>query len=658
MKALPLAYRQVHLDFHTSEHIPNIGAHFDAEKFAADLEAAHVNSITCFSRCHHGLIYHDTKFPARHPHLTRNLLKEQIDACHVRGIRVPIYITVGFDEYMAQRHPEWIELQADGKIKGAAPLQPGWRKMCLNTPYVDYVLEQTIEVLDNFPTDGLFFDIIHQGTCCCRWCMAGMASEGIDPEDESARHRYSREVLHRLRRRFTDEIRKRSDDCLIFWNSGHVDPSFRPTLDTWTHLELESLPSGGWGYDHFPLTVRYARNLGKDHLGMTGKFIKTWAGFGEFKNPAALEYECFTSLAEGSKVSIGDQLHPDGRLNPATLQLIGGVYAQVEAREPWCAGSTAITEIAIFNPEGIGVHDGRVDTSAGGAHRMLVEAHYQHDVVDAEMDWSRYKVLILPDKIRLDDALAAKVRDYLASGGRLIASHQSGLAMERDEFVLPELGVRYLAEARHSPDFLWARKALSHCVPDAAHVVFERGLEVEPVSGSETLADVWWPYFDRTYAHFCSHRHTPEEKASGFPGVVATENTIYFAHPLFGSFMRHGVLTYKRLVLNALRRLLPEQLVKTNAPSTARVSLQRQEVEKLTVAHVLHYVPEQRYREIQTIEEAIPLHDVELSLRLDRAPRRVYLAPQETALPFRWEGGRAKVTLPRVRGYALVVFQE
>ena len=29
-----------------------------------------------------------------------------------------------------------------------------------------------------------------------------------------------------------------------------------------THLELESLPTGGWGYDHFPLSARYAQTLG------------------------------------------------------------------------------------------------------------------------------------------------------------------------------------------------------------------------------------------------------------------------------------------------------------------------------------------------------------------------------------------------------------
>ena len=37
-----------------------------------------------------------------------------------------------------------------------------------------------------------------------------------------------------------------------------------------THLELESLPTGGWGYDHFPFSARYCQGLGVDYLGMTG----------------------------------------------------------------------------------------------------------------------------------------------------------------------------------------------------------------------------------------------------------------------------------------------------------------------------------------------------------------------------------------------------
>ena len=68
-QSLPLRYRQIHLDFHTSGHIPDIGIDFDPEEFAATLKKAHVNSVTCFGRCHHGYIYHKTDiFPERiHP---------------------------------------------------------------------------------------------------------------------------------------------------------------------------------------------------------------------------------------------------------------------------------------------------------------------------------------------------------------------------------------------------------------------------------------------------------------------------------------------------------------------------------------------------------------------------------------------------------------
>ncbi len=658
MPPLPLASRQIHLDFHTSELIPRIGSRFDPAAFAETLVQAHVNSVTCFSKCHHGMIYHDTRFPARHPHLERNLLREQVEACHDRGIRVPIYISVGFDEFMARRHPEWIEIQPDGTRRGA-PLQAGWKKLCLNSSYVDYLSEQTREVLNNFPTDGLFFDIIHQYQCCCPVCLQGMHSEGLNPEEEVDRKRFARSVLIRLMDRITTEVRAVNAECLVFWNSGHVDPGFRQVLHNYTHLELESLPSGGWGYDHFPTTVRYARNLGRDYLGMTGKFQKTWAGFGEFKNPAALEYECFTTLAEGGKLSIGDQLEPTGLLDPATMALIGGVYAQAEAREPWCVGATAVTELAIYNPEELGVHDGRVDTSAGGAYRMLLEHHYQFDLVDSQMDWTRYRVVILPDKIRLTEGLLERCRAYLANGGFIFASHLSGLAAERDQFALTELGVRNLGASAFEPEYWQAHSEVGEGIPPSQHVVYERGLRIATEPGCAVLADVWHPYFNRTYAHFCSHRHTPAEAPSGDAALVVTHNTAYFAHPLFAGYMRHGVRPYKLLVLNTLRRFLPDtgKRVITNAPTTAHLTLMRQESEDRWVLHLLHYVPEQRFREIQTIEEALPLERIEVSVLLEREPTRVYLAPDRSDLPFTWDGARVSLVVPRVEGHSMVVFE-
>ena len=34
-------------------------------------------------------------------------------------------------------------------------------------------------------------------------------------------------------------------------------------------VESTSLPSGGWGYDHFPISARNANTLGMEYIGMT-----------------------------------------------------------------------------------------------------------------------------------------------------------------------------------------------------------------------------------------------------------------------------------------------------------------------------------------------------------------------------------------------------
>ena len=104
-----LSPRQIHLDFHTSELIPQVGARFDAAGFARMAREAAVSSMTVFARCHHGWLYYPSaRFPELvHPQLAaKNLLPEQVRALHDAGIRAPIYITVQWDYHSANTHPE------------------------------------------------------------------------------------------------------------------------------------------------------------------------------------------------------------------------------------------------------------------------------------------------------------------------------------------------------------------------------------------------------------------------------------------------------------------------------------------------------------------------------------------------------------------------
>ena len=654
-----LRYRQIHLDFHTSEHIPDIGRDFDPDEFSDTLKQAHVDSVTCFARCHHGWLYYPSSaFPERvHPHLMRpNLLGEQIEACHKRDIRVPIYITVQWDEFTANEHPEWLALDADGKVMGTAPYEAGfYRFLCVNSPYLDFLKAQTRELLETVPVDGLFFDIVQPKDDSSKWTRAGMEAEGLDPSDQGARVRYGLTMIHEFKRDMTAFVRQFNKECTIFYNAGHVGPKHRGIVDAYTHLELESLPSGGWGYLHFPVSVRYARNLGIDCLGMTGKFHTSWGDFHSFKNRAALEFECFQMLALNTRCSVGDQLHPHGRICPHTYKSIGSVYESVEEKEPWCTGARAVTDIGILTPEEFSANasHGGLPAAAFGVVRMLQELHQQFDIIDTSADFGAFRVLILPDSIPVSSGLVAKLDRYLEGGGALLASHRSGLNPEGDAFALEALGVKLVGDAPFCPDFIVPRGELVTGMPAEEMVMYKRGLEVQAREGSDVLADVHASFFNRDWRHWCSHQHTPSAREVAYPGVVRKGQAIYLAHPVFEQYHANAPRWCKQLVANALGLLLPQPLVRVDGPSSLIVTLNEQKEDKRWVLHLLHYIPERRGQDFDVIEDVIPLHDVRVSLRLPGKAGRITLVPQDQDLEIGADGARTMFTVPCVNGHQM-----
>jgi len=672
-----LRFRQVHLDFHTSESIAGIGMAFDPEDFADTLVRANVDSITCFARCHHGWLYYDSQLnpERRHPHLTTDLLRRQIEVCHDHDIRVPIYITVQWDHYTANQHPEWLAIDDQGKPFGTPPFEAGfYRRLCVNSPYRDFLKAHTQEVLESLPTDGLFFDIVGVLPCACQHCRAGMVAQGLDPAKLANRQLYAQHMIDEFKRDMTAFVRRFNADCTIFYNAGHVGTRDRATTDAYTHWELESLPSGGWGYLHFPIAQRYARTLGPDCLGMTGKFHTSWGDFHSFKNQAALEYECFRMLALGAKCSVGDQLPPSGAIEPHVYNLIGAVYGSVAQKEPWCRGARPLNDIAVLSPEEFaGADAGRLLQATMGIERMLDEGSHQFDIIDSMADFSAYKLLVLPDSIPVDAKLATRLEQYVAQDGAIIASFESGLTPAQDGFALTLLGVELAGEGprdangqlvrgRHFPsndytEYLRPGTAIGTGLPPTEHAMYMRGLEVHATGTTEVLADTIASFFDRTYQHFSSHRQTPSSGEVRGPAIVRNGQVIYFAQPIFSQYAQNAPRWCKQLFLNAVALLLPQPLLRHNGPSSVFASLLDQSSHKRWVAHLLHYIPERRGSDFDVIEEAIPLHDLEVSVRAPLGVQRVVTAPDGNELPFRVEGQRLIFTLPRLNGHQMIALE-
>jgi hypothetical protein len=677
MAQTELRFRQIHLDFHTSEQIAGIGSAFDAELFVDTLMRAHVDSVTCFARCHHGWLYYDSALnPERcHPHLSSDLLRQQIAVCQQHGIRVPVYITVQWDHFSAEQHPEWLARDEQGRPFGGSTFDDGfYRRLCVNSPYRDFLKAHTREVLELFPVDGFFFDIVHPLPCACRHCRTAMEELGMDPANLAQRQAFGAQTITAFKREMTAFVRQFNADCTIFYNAGHVGTRDRAIVDAFTHWELESLPSGGWGYLHFPIAQRYARTLGLDCLGMTGKFHTSWGDFHSFKNRTALEYECFRMLALGAKCSIGDQLPPAGLLEEPVYNLIGSVYSSVAQKEPWCRGARPLSDIGVLSPEEfVGSEEVRLPQATMGVERMLDEAAQQFDIIDSQADFDRYRVLVLPDHISLDSTLAAKVQRYLDTGGALIATFESGLTPAKDGFAIADFGVMLnsdgprdaqgqLVRGRQYPsgdyaEYLRPGSTIGVGLAATEHVMYMRGTDVQATPDTEVLAETVASFFDRTYRHFSSHRQTPSSGTVRGPAIVRRGRAIYCAHPLFSQYAQNAPRWCKQLILNVLQLLLPEPLLRHNGPSSVFATVLEQPAEKRLITHVLHYIPERRGFDFDVIEETIPLHDLTISVRSARTIRRVASTPEGVELPFTMEGERVTFTLPRLDGHQIMALE-
>jgi len=658
-----LAFRQVHLDFHTSEAIPGIGKNWDKAHFQDMLRLGYVNSITVFSKCHHGWSYHPTQVPlgAMHPHLEIDLLGAMIEAAHEIGVKTPAYISVGIDEKLVRSHSDWLIRLPDGNTTWVGWLEAGFHEFCMRSPYLDYVIAQAEETTRNYDIDGMFLDIVGVRECTCQYCSEELRRRGLDPRDERARKMLGRETYLNYARRINAAIHAIKPELRIFHNSGHVTRGDRELAFVNTHLELESLPTGGWGYDHFPLSARYVQGLGLEFLGMTGKFHNTWGEFGGYKHPNALRYEAALSLANGAKISVGDQMHPFGQLDPATYAIIGAAFAEVEVKESWCHDVQNVADVGVISLESVtgiaqgqgAVHDvGLVDA---GVVRVLQEGHILYDVIDPDADFNRYQVIILPDAVPPIPSLCAKLTGYLQQGGKIFATGASLLDLDAGEFAL-DFGVKYLGETQFSPEYLAPRFPLADWAP-AAFVVYTTAKAIAATHGT-VLADRQDPFFNRDYLHFCSHQHAPNTTETAGPAMVRTAQTVYLAIPAFKSYAEHGQNALREIILHGLRELLPAPALTTTLPAQGLQTVQRQASEGRTIVHLLYGVPVKRGQGVEVIEDLIPLRDVSLALRVNDIPARVYLAPQNIDLPFTVQDGILQATVPEFCCHQMVVVSE
>lgn len=646
-------------DFHTMPACPDVGRDFDFDKITDKIKECGVDYVVFPARCNLGVAYYDTDVGIRHPSLKYDLWGKLSEACHKKGIALSAYINVGISHEEGLLHRDWTVVTPEGYAY-RPPFQSSWfRNMCYNSPYAGHLLQMVGELVNGYDIDGFFFDCFSVCQCVGSECVKEMKVLGIDWNDKDARSQFAQMSQLRLMNKLSKKIKDSGKDLLVYFNG----PSFADQKDAGSYLEHECLPTGGWGYDALPTYARYSRNLGKPVLNMTGRFHESWGDFGGLRTEHSLEYDCINGIANCMRTTIGDHFHPRGDINQPMFDLIRKIYGRLQKLEPWVDGAKQVVDIAVIvSKSAFQCSDPSYASSlltAYGASRMLCELKQQFDILTPDRDFAQYKVLVLADNVTISNAMAKKIRAFLAKGGSVISTGCAGLDPECKKFALKEWGITFEGESPHDPAYMAPPVGkLAAGFPDMPLTLYERGTQIKPGKGTAVLAEIIAPYYNHGFDGEHYFGYLPPDKKTGKPAITRKGNVVHFAHPTFITYHKHAQVPMKALFGNILAELLPNPAVKIpDMPSFGRVTVTEQPGRMMV--YLMSYVPEKRGAMIEMIEEPIELNNLDIAVKVgSRKVRSVYMAPDRQQLKFKTAGGGyVSFTVPNVKGYALAVIE-
>ena len=527
--------RKIHLDFHTAAYVDKIGAKWDPDEFAATLADNGLNAVTVFAKGHHGFAFYNTKIGTVHPGLDFDLLKAQIEACHKRGIKVLAYFSINVDELWATTeegvNPNWEKFQ-----QVDANPEKSYIK--------DYTWPMIREVVENYDIDGFWFD------------FPG----------------YDEFVAQTI-----DLIRSIKPNLISAYNHQFDKP--REELAKQDIMEIEAWEHKQSLY-RMSYIARYAHGS-TPIVGMTTRFWKTWGDFGLVADEAMLKYETAVSFANGSGITIGDQLHPNGRLEPAVYEVIGKAMELGKTIEPYVNGASFVPYVAYL----------RQNLKASAA---LVDNGIHYNVVDEKMPLDPYKALVIPMAHKLPDDYLPKLETFVKNGGKLIIygnpseKLQALLGVEKHDIDLVK------ASEKDDLEGAFVRNR-NKVLPTAAAMdilVRHSIVAVKPVGDAKEVAPLVWQMNHGTN-HRLSHRQSPPmDEVSGYSAITHRKlgkgEIIYSPLSIMEAYVKDGFTQMRHIFKDMFQKVVPleERLVEVAGKNNLEVSVMQQDAR--TVIHLVH----------------------------------------------------------------------
>jgi hypothetical protein len=623
----------MHFDFHAGLDCTEIGKRTTREMIETIIDQVHPDYIQIDCKGHPGLSSYPTRVGNPAPGFVGDPLRlwRQVTAEH--GVALYMHYSGVWDKEAIRRHPEWAVVDADGKINPNATSVFGGYANGLMIP-------QLRELSRDYGVDGVWID----GDC---WGAVpdysepalqafrkatGLQQIPLNPGAANWREclQFHREAYRGYLRNVIAEVKKNDPAMQICSNWAFTD-----------HMpEKVSAPVDWISGDYSPSDSVNSARFSARYLPRQGKpwDLMAWSFYGtKQKSAVQLEREAAVVLSLGGGFQAYFKQRRDGSISPEQMPVMAEVGNFCRARQAACHHAMPVPQVALlFSTAGHyhrsnGLFQRDHSRMRGTLHALLdgqqsVEILSEHNLASRMKE---YPLIVLPECDYLEPGFRQELLDYVKNGGNLMLVGPRAAALFQAEMGIvlegnPQVRPLYLAQA----GALVPTKGESQSVKLAAKA----------------------RSFGRL--HDGGTANSPFQPAAAITAVGKGKIAATFFSFSQGYLQQRSEIS--RGFLNSLaRELFPRPLVEVRGSPDVDVVVGRLG-KRLTVNLVNTAGP---HAEIPIYNEIPPVGPLQISIRTPKKPGRIVLEPGRQPLPFEYQAGIVRLTLPRLEIHSILVIE-
>lgn len=411
--------------------------------------------------------YYPTQVPFHHRSAwlgERDVFGELVAGCRKLGLvviaRTDPHAT--YDDVQAA-HPDWIAVGADGKPRRHWASPEMWVTCGLGPYNFEFMTEVKREIMARYRLDAIFINRWDgSGMCYCEHCRRNfLAASGrelprtTDPQDPARRAYllWRQQRLFELWRLWDAEVRKINPDSCVIPNTGGGATStldmrrigeLAPTLmaDRQARRGLTAPWANGKNGKEYRATMGRKPIVGIFSVGVEEPY--RWKD--SVQSEAEIRLWVADGVANGLRpwfTKFSGVLHDERWLKP-----VEKIYQRLARWEKYLRNEWPLARVGlVYSQQTAWFHGGRVEDHTLGWYQALIEARIPFEMVhDRLLDAPHlrpFQTLILPNIAALSEAQCAQLREFVARGGGLVATHETSLYDEwggkRPDFGLRDL---------------------------------------------------------------------------------------------------------------------------------------------------------------------------------------------------------------------------